>query len=183
MKETLVAGTIIVALTGFFGYHGIYGRQQAERARLLMELQAEQETQRAAADVAQVLQQIERFRERLSPTNDTSWLLNEVVKIADDAGVQPARIAPETPKALGPFTHLAVSLQFAASYHQLGSFLDQVERGTPFIRVESLRVSQAQSSGSEGARAAVTLVLSTLYAASPLPPVEAGGLAELALAN
>jgi Tfp pilus assembly protein PilO len=144
-----------------------------------MALEAEQETQRAAADVVQVVQQIERFRERLSPTNDTSWLLNEVVKIADVSGVQLTRIAPETPKAVGPFTHLAVSLQFTASYHQLGSFLNQVESGRPFLRVESLKVSKAASDGPDGSAASVSLVLSTLYAASPLSPVEAGGLAGL----
>lgn len=180
MKESLVAATIIVALAGFVGYHKIYARHQAQRTQLLAELQSEEEQQRAAADVAQVYQQIERYRERLSPTKDTSWLLNEIVTIADASGVQLTTITPEAPNAIGPFTRLAVSLQFTASYHELGSFLDRLENAKPFFRVDQLSVAQTQADeSSDSTVASIQLVLSTLYAPPPLPPVEGGGAVEL----
>ena len=54
----------------------------------------------------------------------------------------------------------AVNVEFTASFHQLGTFLDRLERAEPFIRIERLQVAPPQSSKEA---ATIRAVFSTLY--------------------
>ena len=58
---------------------------------------------------------------------------------------------------------LLVTLQVSASYHQFGTFLDDLERSDHFIQVDRVRVTRVQETGP----VSINLSLSTLY----LPPV------------
>ena len=62
-------------------------------------------------------------------------------------------------------TRLGVSLQVSASYHQLGAFLDRIERAPVFIRVDRADLSGASDTHPSSERT-IHVVLSTLY----IPP-------------
>lgn len=164
MKPTLLFAIIGVAITGLFGYHGIYVRQQAQGRLIQTQIAQERENQQALADAAVLLQQLQQYRKRLPPEPDPSWLVREAVALAEHAGVQLTTLTQDAPKPLSQFTRLAVSLQFRASYHQLGAFLDELEHAHNYLRVESLDISRPQD---EGGQATIKLVVSTVY----LPPV------------
>jgi Tfp pilus assembly protein PilO len=170
MKETVVAGTIIVALTLVIGYHAVYVPQRAERAQVRLALREEQDYQRTQGEVATLLQEFEQLSERLSPQLATSWLINEVVQLADAAGVQLTTITPQAPQAVAGFTHLGVDLVFSASYHQLGTFLGRIEQAKPFFRLDRVDVSPAGSSGVpvEEDEVLIHMMLSTFYPPSPV---------------
>jgi len=166
MKGTLLLGTIIVAFAGWLGYYTVYRGQEAERARLQAALHEERTNQRNQADVAAVLEEIERYRQRLSPTADTSWLVKEVLALADAVGVQLTRIVPEPTRDLGGVSRLGLDLQFLASYHELGAFLDRLEHAPPFIRVDRVELMPTGTTGQDQ-KATSHVVLSTFY----VPPV------------
>lgn len=166
IKQTLLLGAIIVAFAGFFGYHTVYRPQQAKLAEYPRVLEREQADYQTQADVAALVERIESYRRRLPPEANTTWLVNEVVSVANDAGVQVTRIVPEPPRDLQGVTRLGVSLQASASYHQLGAFLDRIERAPVFIRVDRVDLSGASETASSPERT-VQIVLSTLY----LPPL------------
>ena len=165
LKRTLLPGTIIVAFAGFFGYHMVYRPQQAKLAEYPRALEREQGDYQAQTDVASLVERIESYRRRLAPQADTSWLVNEVVSVANDVGVQVTRIVPESPRDFQGVTRLGVSLQVTASYHQLGAFLDRIERAPVFIRVDRADLSGASDANPSSERT-IQLVLSTLY----IPP-------------
>ena len=165
IKQTLLPGAIIVAFAGFFGYHMVYRPQQAKLAEYPREFEREQVDYQAQADVAALVERLESFRRRLPPKADTSWLVNEVVSVANDVEVQVTRIVPEPPRDLQGMTRLGVSLQVTASYHQLGAFLDRIERAPVFIRVDRADLSGASDTHPSSERT-IQLVLSTLY----IPP-------------
>ena len=165
MKPTLLLAIIGVAIAGFFGYHGIYVRQQAQVRLIHTQIEQERANQQARADVAALLQELEQYRKRLPPEPDPSWLIREAVALGDHAGVQLTTLTQEAPQPLAQFTRLSVTLQLRASYHQLGSFLDQLEHSDHYVRIETLDISRPQQD--EGDQASVKLVLSTVY----LPPV------------
>lgn len=165
VKQTLLLGTIIVAFAGFFGYHMVYRPQQAKLAEYPRVLEREQADYQAQADVAALVERIESYRRRLPPGADTSWLVNEVVSVANDVGVQVTRIVPEPPRDLQGVTRLGVSLQVSASYHQLGVFLDRIERAALFIRVDRADLAGASDANPSSERT-IQVVLSTLY----IPP-------------
>ena len=165
IQQTLLPGVMIVAFAGFFGYHMVYRPQQAKLAEYPLELAREQVEYQAQADVAALVERLESYRRRLPPEANTSWLVNEVVSVANDVGVQVTRIVPEPPRDLQGMTRLGVSLQVSASYHQLGAFLDRIERAPVFIRVDRTDLSGA-SGATPSSERTIQVVLSTLY----IPP-------------
>jgi Tfp pilus assembly protein PilO len=169
MKPMLLVVLIGVALAGLFGYHVIYAPQQ-EQVRLI-EAQRAQElaNQQAQGEVAALLLEIERYRRQLAPEPDASWLAREVVAIGQAAGVQLNTISQQAPQQVQSdpsFIRLSVGLEFSATYHQVGTFLDHIERSDYFIRAEQLQVN----SESSGGPATVGMTLTTFY----LPPLAQG---------
>lgn len=163
MKEWLILGGIGVAISVAIGYYGIYVPKHHE-VRLIHEQSAQQQLhQRTESEVAVLLQQIDRHHKRLPEEPDPSWLVKEVMEVAERDGVQLTSIEQSPPETLERFVRLVVSLQFNASYHQLGRFLDDIERCTLFIRVERLEFNSADAQGV----APIQLTLSTLF----LPPI------------
>ena len=163
MKPTLLIGIVEVALAGFLGYNMLYLPKQREVQRVRAQQGEERTHQQTQTEVAAYLQQIERYRKRLPPEPDPAWLVRELVDLAKEPGVQLTSISQDEPQSLGQFTRLAVRLQLSATYHQLGSFLDAVERSDHFMRVDRLDIQQQGSTD----RPAIQLTFSTLYV-SPL---------------
>ena len=166
MKSKLPLGVIGVAIVTLFGYHRIHQWQQQQVRLIQQQIVEERDKQRAQADVATLLQQVEQYRTRLPHEANASWLVQEVLAIGKKAGVQLTTVSEEAPQKFQQFTRLGVNLQCKASFHQLGTFLDYLERSNHFIKTERMTVS---APGHDGV-ASVQVTVSTLY----LPPFPVG---------
>lgn len=160
MNQTLLLGLIGVALAGLFGYHGIYAPKQEQVRVIQAQIADEQTNQQAQVNVAGLLQQVEQYRKRLAPEPDTSWLVREVVALSKGVGVQLSAINQDAPQVFQKFTSLSISLQFSASYHQVGQFLDALERSERFLHVDRLDMGNSME---DGKSVIVRLAVSTLY--------------------
>lgn len=169
MQPILAILAIVVVLTGGIGYYGIHLPKENETRVIQTQIADEWASQGTKGDVAALLAQIERYRHRLPTNADPSWLAQEVVSVAQRLGVQLTSITQEPPQQLERYIRLAVNLQLAASYHQLGAFLDEIERSPHFIHVDRLSVDRAD--GDE--KGLVLVTLSTVVVA-PLVPERAG---------
>ena len=165
MKPFPIIFAIIVATACGIWYYGIHVPAQNEVQLIQKQIAEEQTSQGTTMDVAALLAQIERYRARLPEEADPSWLSQQLVTLAQRSGVQVASITQEAPQQSDRFTRLAVNLQLTASYHQLGAFLDAVERSPHLIRVERLTVDRTE--GEERGRAQVTF--STIVLPSLVP--------------
>lgn len=144
LKPPMISGAIVLALAGHFGYHNVYLNAQQQRAKLQEQLTHEQETQALRAQLAGSLQDTEQFRQRLPTQPAPEWLVAEVSKFADKAGVRLGAINPDTPQQLQQFTFLRVSFDFTVtSYFELVKFLDELEHASTFFRVDQLDVSRS----------------------------------------
>ncbi len=162
MNASLLSGVIVLAISGLFGYHNIYMRAQQELRAVREQEQLEGQTQELRTQLAATLEQVERLRKRLSPSPETEWLVEQVGPLAARSGIQFTSINPRAPTAMGEMTSLTVSLQFGATFHDLGAFLSAVESSTAFIRIEELDVSVPDADGVSQ----VKLVLTTLHVPS-----------------
>ena len=169
MKPALISGIIVLAVGGYFGYHNAYVGPQEKLERVEQELKEAHEEQSLRTHVASSLQALEERQRRLAPKPDRSLLLQVADRLAQEAGIEITSISPEPHGEWGDFTRVAVSLEFTATFHELGHFLSGVERAEPSIRIEHLDLSPVRRS--EGAR--VRLLLSTLYARSQVMASEA----------
>jgi Tfp pilus assembly protein PilO len=168
MKAPLLVGVVAVAVAGPIGYN--VTRRHQEQVRLIQtKIAQEHATQQAQADVAAMLRQVERYQRRLPQEATLSQLVAEAVSLGEQAGLELTTIRQESPQAFTNFTRLAATFEFAASYHQLGTFLDLVERSPRFMRVETLQVTSA--SRADGGTLQARVTLSTVY----LPPALKGG--------
>ena len=160
MRPSRAVGIIGLAFISLFGYHRIQGWHQQQGRAIEAQISQEQAAQRILTELSSLQQRVARYRQRLPEEAEASWLVKAIVALAQEAGVQLTKIAPETPHANRQFTRLAVNVEFTASFHQLGTFLDRLERAEPFIRIERLQVAPPQSSKEA---ATIRAVFSTLY--------------------
>jgi Tfp pilus assembly protein PilO len=117
------------------------------------------------ADVAALLEEFEQYRKRLPPEPDSSWLVREAVALGHEVGVTLSTISIAAPQPYQQFTRLSVTLQLRASYHQLGTFLDHLERSDRYLHIDSVSISNRSHETSD--LATIRLALSTVY----LPPL------------
>ena len=164
MRPARVSGIIVLACAGYFGYHIAYVRPRETLQQVEQQLEEARQEQELRQQVAQSLNVLDQQRQRFAPRLDPDWLLQEVGKLAREAGVEVASLSPQTTQQGGEFTQLAVTLQFESTYHQLGQFLSRIERAPQSIRVDDLDLTPER--GNTGT-AKIRLVLSTLY----VPPL------------
>ncbi len=157
VKPSLITGAIVLAFAWHVGYHH-YQESQHAIATIARHLREEQATQALRAGVAQSLGELEQFRRQLSPARDTEWLVGEVSRLAQDAGIRLSAIVQQEPRTVQGFTHLAVTLQVNASYHQLGQFVSTLENAPVFLRVDEVTLDRKDQEG-----ASVRMTVSTLY--------------------
>jgi Tfp pilus assembly protein PilO len=160
----LVMVTLVVAVTGFLGYNNIHAPHQTQVRVIQNQIAEEQATQTMQADVAALLDQVERYRKRLPQERDPAWLVTQVLPIADRHGLQFTSISRETPLDVGGITRLTISLQGTGSYHQVGAFVDELERSEMYLRVERLQLSPPVGDA-PAETGAVSLAINTLYMA------------------
>lgn len=170
MKPAVISGIIVLAATGYFGYHGAVVRPRQALERVQQQLREAQQEQDLRAHVAFSLQEFEHQRQRLAQSPDPDWLLQEVGKLVHDAGIEVRALIPQAPQKGAEFTRLAVSLQFTSTYHQLGQFLSRIESAQHSITVEELDVTPERSTSG---LAQVRLLLSVLYVPSLMADAEA----------
>lgn len=161
MKSLILGAVVGLALGGMFGYHFLYKSQQKQVGAIYRQISSEQANQGAQKKAAALLQEVQQFKERVSPEADPSWLVQHAATLAREAGVELAAISPENPQSVQSFTRLSVTLSFEAAYHQVGRFLDAIEQSGYFIRVERLTIGAPKDAKGISP---VQLTLSTLYA-------------------
>ena len=165
MRPLFLLAGIGVALATLVGYNAIYVPQREQTRLSRTQVAEEQSTQAMQAEVAALLARVERSRTRLQDEPDPSVLVRDVVELAEQTGVQLTSIARETPETFPQFTRLSVTVIGSASYHQLGAFLDALERSERFLRVDRFEISRA----TEHNPASVQVSVSTLYVPPLLP--------------
>ena len=165
MKPMVVGAAVGLVLAYLVGYNTIYARQRGQAQVIRQQIVQEQKDQRIQHETATVLQQMERYHTQLPQEPDPSWLVHEAMAASQQAGVDIASIQQDNPQVGKQFTRLAITLQFRATYHQLGAFLDRLERSGSFIRVDQLGVGTSKG---ESKKPSVQLTLSTIYVPSAL---------------
>ncbi|MBI3324218.1 MAG: type 4a pilus biogenesis protein PilO [Candidatus Omnitrophica bacterium] len=169
MKPHVIFGILVFLVGVLLGGQRVHEPAQARLSQVNRDFRSEQQTQELRLQVAKLLDEVEQFRRRLSPEPESSWLVGQVGKLAEQAKIELTSIAPQPSKAIQEFTRLAVLIQFSTSYHELGNFLSMIESSPAFIRVEELSMANDYHSVATGGGSSeeyqpnVKLMLSTLY--------------------
>ena len=164
MKPVLLLGVIGVVVGGYVGYNYGYVPQHNKVHLIDAQLAQEHTNHKTGDDVAVLLNDLERRSKRLAPEADSSWLAREVVALAQQAGVEVTTMTQDSPQVSPQLTRLSVNLEFNAPYHLLGSFIDQLEQGKAFMRIDRLELSELPN---QKGVASVRLAVSSFYLPMP----------------
>ena len=165
-------GPVLVPMAAVaVGWYGIYRPQRARLQAALADQVEEQQKTAVQRDIAAREALLRSYRERLPKTADTDWLIAQSALIAGKTGMPLTTVTPAQPIAEQGYTRLAITVESAATYHELGRFVSALESAQPFIRVDDVKVEAAMPAATGGTAAGgapanrhkITLTLSTLY--------------------
>lgn len=157
MKSPLPRGSWLVTmplLAVGLGYYFFWFSPQAEKIeRLRDELRATAQStgdaQRLAAEVRparQRLQSTEEYvntwRARLIEEDAVAHVYARLARLAEQSGVQPGRIAPETATRRQSLVEVPLKLEFSGRFASCVKFLSEIDRQEPFVWVEELQMSR-----------------------------------------
>ncbi len=146
MRPGLVSGLLVLLAAGLLGSR-IYAREQAKLVNIHQQFSEEQQRQALREDLASRLRQLDQIRSHLAPEVETEWLFEQVHTLAQNVGINVTSLTPLPPKPLEEFTQVGVNVQFESSYHQLGTFLSQLENAPAFLQVDDLEVGTGPQTG------------------------------------
>lgn len=158
--STVLSGFVILALCAYFGYHIAYVRPGKAVEQIQQQLTEARQKHELQQVVVSSLYALEQQRTRFAERPDPDWLLQEISQLTTVAGLEARAVSPHPALTRGDVTVLRVSLQFRATYHELGRFLGRIESHPRFLQVDDLQLI-AQSA--ESRHADVRLTLSTVY--------------------
>ena len=172
MRITFLVGAIGLAIFALAGYNLIQKPYEEQRRLLKADYDQEQETQQQRATLAELLEELQRYRKRLPPEPDPSWLVRETVALSRQAGIALNNIAQRPPEPMGTLTRLTAQADFVASYHAVGTFLDQIEQSKFFIKIQQLTVTPPRryADGDPSIR----LIVSSFYLPAMVTDAEGG---------
>jgi hypothetical protein len=168
-----VVGLVAVAMALPLGMQ-IRRRHEIRRRAALEQLASEQALHETYAQLNTAFGEIQRHRRRLPDAPDPSWLVTEAVALGEMEGLQLTSIAQEQPREFPQYTRVAIALEFEAMYHQLGAFLDRVERSQRFMRVDRLEVIPPPAAAAGGGGSARSAWPSGQAAGGGMKPPTAG---------
>lgn len=149
MKPLVMGAVVGLVLTYLIGYNQIYSRQQNQVRLLRSQLAQEQANQSLQKETEGLFKQLDEYRAQLPAEPDPSWLAREAMSASNRAGIEIDSIQQDPPRTDKLATHISVNLVFQATYHQLGTFLDALEKSDHFMRVERLSVASDRSSAGQ----------------------------------
>lgn len=159
-EQTVLLAIMGVAAGGLLGYNQCYRPQVQKAERIQRQIEQERANQALAGEVAGLFQHVEQYRQRLPKEPDPSWLVQRAIALAQDAGVLLTRITPKVPEEDSQYARLSVRLEFRASYHHLGAFLDRIENDASFFLIEQLDIANPTE---QDHQAPIQMTLSTLH--------------------
>ncbi len=83
--------------------------------------------------------QVSGYKDALSGSRETSWLIEELNKMASASEVTLTSAEPGNKEKTGDYQRLTLRLEARGPYHALGEFLSRIESAPRFIKVSSAR--------------------------------------------
>jgi hypothetical protein len=127
------------------GYFGVIGKlsTRLEEARVLHE--ATTTTAQFVTDIRHFEGQSKIYSDRMTPADDNAEWGQYILDILDESGAQMQRFSPDKGEGIGNYKVLKFEVGATGDYYQLVDFMDRLERGERFVRVDDFDIAAEQS--------------------------------------
>lgn len=133
-------------------------------------LRVDRHNQTIRANVLKQILNAERdiagYRNRLAASNEMSWLMNTVGKVAEDGSFPLRSVDPQNPvRENGAYDKILLQIRTQCTYHELGEFVSRIESYSKLLRVISVSLSPAgPDDGTRSPQLDVDMQIATYYA-------------------
>lgn len=162
-----VAGlcALIVIAAAVFGWNGLLKPKAELIGKLAVSRANEIERNKYFNSIAEDERKLLAYKKYLSKTQDSSWLIDFVNRVAGETGLSLGSVSPEGAGAdLEAYPKISLRIETHCGFHELGEFISRIESAPTLIRINyiSMRPSDILNP-SKGLD--VSMSLQTLYAA------------------
>lgn len=137
-----------VLITGVMlaiGYAGIYMPLSARIDETSAKLAKERKRQALANDVDSLRAQVSKFQSRLPEGTDTNEWVHYVLDGIREFPLKLVTLDSGSPRRVGPYTAIVLTLELEGSFHDLDSLLYWLEANERLFRVESAKIAPARN--------------------------------------
>ena len=163
-EKILILAVIYLLIGSFLAWNIILKSHQAKIRGVGISRSAEADKERLLKQVSATQTKIGTYRKVFSEKNETSWLIDEINRMAGESGltllsVDPAPVSDRTEN----YQKLSVRIETTGSFHQLGNFVSQTENHPVMIRVSNVRIDPGRPGADAEKGQHIQMVLSVFY--------------------
>lgn len=127
------------------GYFGIIGQlsKRLDEARVLHE--STKTTAQYVDDIRHFEGQTKIYADRMTPPDDTAEWGQYIMDILDESNVTMQRFSPDKPDGIGNYKVLKFEVGATGEYYQLIDFMDRLERGERYVRIDEFEIAAEQN--------------------------------------
>jgi len=141
-NKFIIVSAIIIALVLAIGITFIYMPLVNKSKSLRADILSERDKNILIGRIRALTKYIKVYDNRIPDAGSISWLLSEISDIASKEHIEISSIKPGTPEGYGLYTKLAVIVDTASTYNQLGRFIAKIESSEKFLKVESADIKR-----------------------------------------
>ena len=148
--KIIVMTAAIFLLGALAGKHFFIDPDFRTLKKLAGQLSAENQKEEALKRILDLDKKIKSYDRYFSKTDDVSWLIDNMNRLAIESGVSLVSITPQQAETDENLNKLILRMEARCGYHELGKFFSGIESGARLIKISNVSVqSQAAPQGIE----------------------------------
>lgn len=142
-SDTLIFASLVIFFGGaFVAWNFFVKPATAQLAGAQAELLMIGKKKVAAENLASLERQYTQYEKALSSSKLTSWLIDEIGRMAAECNVTLVSAAPGGDSTFADFHKITLRVEANGGYHEFGDFVSRIENSDRFIKVSDCNIEK-----------------------------------------
>ena len=167
LKDTrhkiIVMTAVIFLLGAVAGKRFLIGPDFKTLKDIANQMTAENHKEEALKRLLDLDSRIKSYDRYFAKTDDSSWLIETVNRLAKESGVVLVSLTPLQPEAGESLGKLVLRVEALCGYHELGNFASRIESEAYFVKISEVQAQSGTGSRASGQKLAVTMSIAVYH--------------------
>ena len=161
--KIIVMTAVIFLLGAMVGRRFFIGPDFRTLKDLANQITAESHKEEALRRLSDLDNKIKSYDKYFAKTDDSSWLIETVNRLAKESGVVLVSLTPMQPEAGEGLDKLVLRVEALCGYHELGNFASRIENEAHFVKISGVEAQSQTGSQASGQKLAVTMAIAAYH--------------------
>ena len=163
-RKNLLATTIAISVVGMVFFR-VFVWAAIERSRQLTQSQLtrQRKVEALAGSLKTLKAELQKKEQRLSPTKQSLWLVNEISRLAEECHLKIIQAVPADAKEKGDYYKISLRVEMKGDYHSVGEFCQKAEEGEKLILISNLSLDPVAQTPAANPLLKVGMTLSIFF--------------------